>query len=92
MSSAPAIPKQIPVAIPEEVWADIGELPCLLSVDLPLRKFTVRDLLQLEPGVVVETRNPEGSDVPVSVNRQLIAWAEFEVVSRKLAIRLTELA
>jgi flagellar motor switch/type III secretory pathway protein FliN len=86
------MPKQIPLAIPEEVWTEISELPCLLSVDLPLRKFTVRDLLQLEPGFVVETRNPEGSDVPVSVNSQLIAWAEFEVVSKKLAIRLTELA
>jgi len=92
MSSVPAIPKQIPVAIPEEAWDDVGHLPCLLSVDLPLRKFTVRDLLRLEPGAVVESRNPEGSDVPVTVNSQLVAWAELEVVSKRLAIRLTELA
>jgi len=92
MSSVPAIPRQVPVAIPEDVWEEAGQLPCLLTVDLPVGKFTVRDLLQLEPGMVVESTNSEGSDVPVTVNSQLIAWAELEVVSKRLAIRLTELA
>jgi flagellar motor switch/type III secretory pathway protein FliN len=92
MTTLPALPREIPVAIPDDVWEEVGWLPCLLSVDLPLRKFTVRDLLQLEKGTVVESRNPSGSDVPVIVNTQLIGWAEFEVVGQRLAVRLTELA
>jgi flagellar motor switch/type III secretory pathway protein FliN len=67
-------------------------LPCLLSIDVPIRSFTVRDLLRLEAGAILETDNADGADVPVIVNSQLIGWAEFEVVGQRLAVRLTELA
>jgi len=92
MATLPALPREVPVAIPDDMWEEVGWLPCLLSVDVPLNKFTVRDLLQLEPGTVLESRNPNGSDVPVIVNAQLIGWAEFEVVGQRLAVRITELA
>ena len=73
-------------------WEEAALLPCILSVDVPLKDFTVRDLLQLEAGSLVESRNVNGADVPVLVNDQLIGWAEFEVVGQRLAIRLTGLA
>lgn len=92
MASVPALPKEIPRSIPEETWTDAGWLPCTLSVDLPVAHFTVRDLLQLEPGSLVETKKPNGADVPVMVNQQLVGWAEFEVFGQRLAIRITEIA
>ena len=76
---------------PEELWEQAGWIPCVFSVDVPLKDFTVRDLLRLEPGAIVESKNVNGADVPVSVNTRLIAWAEFEVVGQRLAVRLTEL-
>ncbi len=91
MSTAPALPKEIPVAIPEEMWEEANELSCLLSVDLPVQTFTVRELLRLKPGVVLETKSANSADVPVVVNSQRIAWAEFEVVGQRLGIRITEL-
>ena len=92
MNKVPALPKEIPVAIPEEVWEEAAWLPCVLSVDLPLQAFTVRDLLRLEIGAILETKNANGADVPVVVNAQRIGWAEFEVVGQRLAVRMTELA
>jgi flagellar motor switch protein FliN/FliY len=92
MSSLSVVLKEVPAVIPDEVWNEAGSLSCLFSIDLPIPKFTVRDLLQLEPGAIVESRKPNGSDVPVIVNSQLIGWAEFEVVGQKIAVRLTELA
>jgi flagellar motor switch/type III secretory pathway protein FliN len=77
--------------ISEELWQQAGLLPCVLSVDVPLKELTVRDLLQMEPGTIVESKNVNGADVPVLVNSRLIAWAEFEVVGPRLGIRLTEL-
>lgn len=76
---------------PEELWEQAGLLPCVLSVDVPLKEFTVRDLLRMEPGSIVESKNVNGADVPVFVNARLIGWAEFEVVGQRLAVRLTEL-
>jgi flagellar motor switch/type III secretory pathway protein FliN len=77
--------------IPEELWEQAGWLPCSLTIDIPLKHFTVRDLLCLEPGTIVESRNLNGADVPVLVNSQVIGWSEFEVVGQRLAVRLTEL-
>jgi flagellar motor switch/type III secretory pathway protein FliN len=75
----------------EELWEQAGLLPCVLSVDVPLKEFRVRDLLRLEPGGIVESKSVNGADVPVFVNTRLIGWAEFEVVGQRLAVRLTEL-
>ena len=79
------------LGIPDSRWDDAGDLPCTLSVDLALKHFTVRDLLRLAAGAIVESENAHGADVPVVVNARLIGWAEFEVVAQKLAVRLTEL-
>jgi flagellar motor switch/type III secretory pathway protein FliN len=91
MASALVSPKQIPVAVADELWDEAGWLPCLVSVDLPVLRFTVRDLLQLDIGAILETKITDGADVPVMVNAQLIGWAEFEMVGHKLAVRMTEL-
>lgn len=82
--------KQVPVAISEELWADAGLLPCRISVDLRLKRFTVRDLLRLDVAMVLETSSADGADVPVMVNSQLIGWAEFEIVGQRMAVRMTE--
>ena len=73
-------------------WARAEGLPCLLTVEIPVPGFTVRDLVQLSQGRVIATRWVVGEDAPMLVNGQLIAWCEFEVVQGHLAIRLTELA
>jgi flagellar motor switch/type III secretory pathway protein FliN len=91
MASALVAPKQIFVPISEELWDEAGWLPCLFSVDLPVRRFTVRDLLQLEVGSIVEAKIADSADVPVLVNSQLVGWAEFEMVGQKLSVRMTEL-
>jgi len=92
MSAIVATVKENPPTISEDLWVEGGWLPCTLSVDLPLRKFTVGDLLRLEVGAILETKHVNGADVPVLVNTQLIGWAEFEVVAQRIAVRVTELA
>ncbi|HTQ60216.1 MAG TPA: FliM/FliN family flagellar motor C-terminal domain-containing protein [Candidatus Solibacter sp.] len=91
MSALTPISKEIAVPIPEELWEEANWLPCLFSVDLPVHLFTVRALLTLEPGVILETRYASSADVPVVVNSQRIGWAEFEVVEQHIGIRITEL-
>lgn len=71
---------------------DYGWLPCHLSVALAVSKFTVRDLLNLKKGSIVETSCHYTSDVPLRVNGMLIGWSEFEVVGTHLTVRITEFA
>jgi flagellar motor switch/type III secretory pathway protein FliN len=67
-------------------------LPCTLSLELPVVRFTVGDLLTLAPGSVVATGCHQTSDVPLRVNGLLIGWTEFEVIDDRLAVRITEQA
>jgi flagellar motor switch/type III secretory pathway protein FliN len=92
MGTALAVSKELIPIIPEEFWTEVGVLPCVLSVDLRPNRFTVRDLLRLEAGSIVESNNANGADVPLVANAQLIGWAEFEVVGQKLAVRITGIA
>lgn len=63
-----------------------------LEVSVPVGSFRGKNLLALEPGVVVESRWRHGDDLPLSAGRVELAWTEFEVVETQLAARLTRLA
>ena len=65
-------------------------LPCQVTVEVPVVRFTIADLLALAPGSMVETACHHTSDVPVRVNRLLIGWTEFEVIGDRLAVRMTD--
>jgi flagellar motor switch/type III secretory pathway protein FliN len=67
-------------------------LPCTLSLDLPVPRFTIGDLLRLCAGSIVETACHHTSDVPLRVNQLLIGWTEFEVIGDRLAVRITDQA
>jgi flagellar motor switch protein FliN/FliY len=95
-ASQPAEPIPGPQLVPKrtEVEPDEGLLwlPCTLALDLPAQRFTVRDLLALTEGSVIETVYHQSSDLPLRVNGQLVGWTEFEVVGERLAVRLTDLS
>lgn len=73
------------------LWDEAGWLKCDLSVELPLHGFTVRDLLQLAVGSIVETHWKNGDDMPLRANQRQVAWIEFEALGDSLAVRVTEL-
>jgi hypothetical protein len=63
-----------------------------LEVAVPVRNFRVRNLLVLEPGVIVESQWNHGEDLPLSASDVQLAWTEFEVSEGHLAARLTRIA
>lgn len=92
---APAAPEAAPTPAPPSAldrWTDLQWLPCNLEVKLSVPHFTVGDVLRMAPQSVVETRWQQNADVPIRANGQLLAWAEFEGVDEKLAVRITRLA
>lgn len=63
-----------------------------LEVGVPVKDFRVKNLLALEPGMVVESRWNYSDDLPLAAGRLQLAWTEFEVSDSQLATRLTRLA
>jgi flagellar motor switch protein FliN len=55
------------------------------------RRTTVRSLLDLEPGAIVELDRMAGSPVDLLVNGRLIARGEVVVIDEEFALRVTEI-
>ncbi len=69
----------------------VAHLPVELDVTVPVRQFRVRNLLDLEPGQVIESQWGYSEDVPLGSVEVQLAWSEFEVVDTRLAVRITRL-
>ena len=69
----------------------VAMLTCQMSLEIPVPRFTVGDLLRLSPEDVIDTRWPQTADVPVRINGLRLSLAEFELIGNKVAVRLTEL-
>jgi flagellar motor switch/type III secretory pathway protein FliN len=90
--SPPQGPQLVEKPQERDPFEQLPWLPCTLALDIPVINFTVRDLLGLVRGTIVETAYHQSSDLPLKVNGQLVGWTEFEVVGERLAVRLTDLS
>lgn len=69
----------------------ILDIPVNLTVQLGRTKISIRNLLQLAHGSVVELDALAGEPMDVLVNGTLIAQGEVVVVNDKFGIRLTDI-
>jgi flagellar motor switch/type III secretory pathway protein FliN len=76
---------------PADKWRLFGWLPCELSPQLPVARFTVRDLLRLHSGSIVPSQLSCSAEVPLYANGQLIGWTELDSVGEYIGARITEL-
>ena len=85
-----------PVPVADAAATDLLDsmpwLPCTLTLEIPVVRFTIGDLLALTTGSLVETACHHTSDVPLRVNHTLIGWTEFDAIGDRLAVRITEQA
>lgn len=80
------------IALAEEIEARIADALLRLEVRLPIRNLRVRDILALEKGKIYETAWPADEDIPAGCGGVQLVWTEFEVIEKKLAVRVTRLA
>jgi flagellar motor switch/type III secretory pathway protein FliN len=76
--------------VSEAAWQKVQDVRCGLTAELSVRGFTVRDLLLLQNGSLVSTKQPTRARISVRANGSFMALAEFEVFGTHLGIRLTE--
>lgn len=69
---------------------NILDIPVTLSVQIGQTRETIRNLLQLNQGSVVELERLAGEPLDVLVNNTLVAHGEVVVVNDKYGIRLTD--
>ena len=67
------------------------DIPVSISMEIGRTKISIRNLLQLNQGSVVELDRLAGEPMDVLVNGTLIARGEVVVVNEKFGIRLTDI-
>ncbi len=83
-----AAPKQTVEGNPDlDVILDI---PVAISMEVGRTSITIRNLLQLNQGSVIELDRLAGEPLDVLVNGTLIAHGEVVVVNEKFGIRMTD--
>ncbi|WP_062067024.1 flagellar motor switch protein FliN [Cellvibrio sp. OA-2007] len=81
------VSKQAPGSPDLDVILDI---PVSISMEVGRTSITIRNLLQLNQGSVIELDRLAGEPLDVLVNGTLIAHGEVVVVNEKFGIRMTD--
>lgn len=103
--AAPAAPAPAPQSAAQSVFKPLAgsaagngtdidlimDVPVQLTVELGRTRLTIKNLLQLGQGSVVELDGLAGEPMDIFVNGYLIAQGEVVVVEDKYGIRLTDI-
>ena len=74
-----------------EVKLDVVlDIPVTIAMEIGRTKISIRNLLQLNQGSIVELDRLAGEPMDVLVNGTLVAHGEVVVVNEKFGIRLTD--
>ena len=69
----------------------ILDIPLKVSVELGRTKMSIREILELGQGSVIELSKLAGEPLEILVNEKLVARGEVVVVNEKFGIRLTDI-
>ena len=69
----------------------INNVEMALTVEIGRTRMSVRDVLSLEPGAVIELDRSAGAPADVLLNGRLIAHGEVVVVDQDYAVRITQI-
>ncbi len=71
--------------------SQLADRDMVLTVELGRTTLPVRELLSLQPGMVVELERQAGAPIDVLVNGRLIARGEVVVLDEQFGLRVTEI-
>lgn len=69
----------------------ISNVEMALTVEIGRTRMSIRDLLSLEPGAVIELDRSAGAPADVLLNGRLIAHGEIVVIDQDYAVRITKI-
>ena len=84
-------PSAAATTIPTGNLGRINNVEMTLTVEIGRTRMSVRDVLGMEPGAVVELDRSAGAPADVLLNGRLIAHGEVVVVDQDYAVRITKI-
>ncbi|KQL54624.1 flagellar motor switch protein FliN [Heyndrickxia shackletonii] len=84
--------QEVPVQVPETKNLNmLLDIPLQVTVELGRTSRTVKDILELGSGSIIELDKLAGEPVDILLNNQLIAQGEVVVIDENFGVRITEI-
>jgi len=80
--------EEVDALIPD--YAGLLDMEIIFEADLGRVDMTLRDILKLEKGSVIDLQKAAGESVDVYINSRIVGKGEVMVYEKNLAIRLNE--
>lgn len=77
---------------PTEVIAHLSDIPIDVEVELDHRIMSIREILALEPGVIVKMRRSAGENIDILVGSTLVGFGEIVIIEDSVGVRITDFA
>jgi flagellar motor switch protein FliM len=88
ISSEEDVTEEGTLVLPEH----LRQIPFRIELRVPLSRFTLRDLQQLEPGVLLATEHLSVRDLVLTAAGERLLLVELEAVEQQIAARVKRLA
>jgi flagellar motor switch protein FliM len=88
LSSEESFTEEGTLALPEH----LRQIPFRVELRVPLSRFTLRDLQQLEPGALLATEHLSVRDLVLTAAGERLLLVELEAVEQQIAARVKRLA
>ncbi|MBI1790231.1 MAG: FliM/FliN family flagellar motor switch protein [Acidobacteria bacterium] len=75
---------------PLEELGTLADTAIDLEVELDRRFLTVRQILEMEPGGVVQMTRSAGENVDILIEGTLIGFGEIVIIEEAMGIRITD--
>lgn len=69
--------------------APIQDVPLEIGVELDRHTMTIREILELSVGSVIQTHRSAGENIDIYVGRTLVAHGEIVIVENSMGVRIT---
>lgn len=76
--------------LPLEEVAPIADIKIDVAVEIDRRMMTIRELLSLEAGSVIEMPRSAGENIDIYVGGSLIGYGEIVIIESIMGFRITD--
>lgn len=73
-----------------EQIAHFADVPMTIDVELDRRVLTMRQVLELEAGSVIQMSRSAGENIDVSIGGALVGFGEIVIIEDTVGVRITD--
>ena len=75
---------------PQEQIAHLADIPIEIEVELDREIMTVREILELDPGSVIQLGRSAGENIDILIGQALVAFGEIVILEENMGVRITD--